>query len=204
MDVEQLAEKIYREGIDKAKQEQQAILDGARKEAASIVESAKKEAESIVECADKETKQTRERLLAEIEAATSQAVSVLKQRIADLLSESALSPAVQGAMSDTRFIQSLILEIASRWAPSDMRLDLTVALPAERREELEAFFKTQASGFLSRGMTVDFRPRMDGGFTIGPKDGSFRISFGEKDLVQFFKSFFREKTKAMLFGDSSD
>jgi V/A-type H+-transporting ATPase subunit E len=203
MKIEDLTDKIYREGIDKARQEREAILETARAEATALTESARTERESILAAAREEAKQARERLQAEIAVAASQAVSLLKQRITDMLAEAAIAPAVHAAAADPRFIQSLILEVVSRWAPSDARLDLALVLPEERKGDLEAFFETQAAALLSRGMTVEFRSRMPGGFVIGPKDGSFKLSFLEPDLVRFFKSFLRDKTRRVLFGDGA-
>ncbi len=199
MKIQELTEKIYQDGIEKARQEERVLLEGARKEAAELVESAKKEADSIVSGARSEASRVKEKLDAEIKIAAGQALSLLKQQIADLLVESVLAPSVREAVGDRAFIESLIQSVVAKWGASQARVDLLLVLPESQKAQLEEFFASRASGLLAKGLTVRFEARMQGGFAIGPSDGSFKLSFTEKDFVQFFKSFLRQKTKELLF-----
>lgn len=46
--IQELTDKIYREGVEKGNEEAQRLISSARDEAAKIVEDARKEAESIL------------------------------------------------------------------------------------------------------------------------------------------------------------
>lgn len=199
MKIQELTEKIYQEGIEKVREEERTILDNGRKEANALVEAAKREAEAIVRNAQAEAQQTRNRLEAEVKIAANQALSLLKQQISDLLTETALSSTVHEALKDLEFVKSLILSIVTKWNLSQTNVDLTVVLPEDKKEDLLKLFKGKAAEILGKGVELKFQSRMSGGFLIGPSDSSFKLSFSERDFVQFFKSFLRQKTKEVLF-----
>ena len=49
--IQELTDKIYREGVEKGNEEAQRLIGNAQEEAAKIVEEARKEAEAIVAAA---------------------------------------------------------------------------------------------------------------------------------------------------------
>ena len=203
MKIQELTEKIYQDGIEKVRQEERVILDNARKEAKALVESAKKEAEATVRNAQAEALQTKSKLEAEMKIAANQALSLLKQQIADLLSQATLASAVGEAVNDVEFMKSLIQTIVSKWDPSQTNVDLTVVLPEDKKEAFLRLFKSKAAEILGKGIEIKFEGRMGGGFFIGPSDNSFKLSFSETDFIQFFKSFLRQKAKEILFSGNS-
>jgi len=202
MKIQELTEKIYQDGIEKV-QEERVILDNARKEGNALIESAKKEAESIVRNAQNEATQVKGKLESEMKIASNQALSLLKQQIADLLSQAALGSTVGQAVKDVEFIKSVIQTIVAKWNLSQTNLDLTIVLPEEQKEEFLKLFKSKAGEILGKGVELKFQGRMGGGFVIGPSDNSYKLSFSEKDFIQFFKSFLRQKTKEILFPGNS-
>ena len=46
---------------------------------------------------------------------------------------------------------------------------------------------------------IEFDSETKDGFKIAPKNGNYTISFSAGDFENFFKSYFREKTKELLF-----
>jgi len=203
MKIQELTEKIYQDGIEKVRQEERVILDNARKEANALIESAKKEAGATVRSAQAEALQTKSKLEAEMKIAANQALSLLKQQIADLLSQATLASAVGEAVNDVEFMKTLIQTIVSKWSPSQTNVDLTVVLPEDKKEAFLRLFKSKAGEILGKGIEIKFEGRMGGGFFIGPSDNSFKLSFSETDFIQFFKSFLRQKAKEILFSGNS-
>lgn len=197
--LQELTQKIYHEGIDKAKSEAAAIITDARKQAEQIVEAAKKEADSITSGAKKDADQLSARIKSELKMASEQAVSTLKQNITDLLSKNSFAKSIADVSKTKEFIVSVVKEIASKWDPSGKSADLTVILPEKMKSELENYFKAEAKEILSKGLTLKFDGRMTGGFKVTPKDSSFVLSFTDDDLNQFFQSFLKTKTKEILY-----
>jgi V/A-type H+-transporting ATPase subunit E len=106
-------------------------------------------------------------------------------------------------MEDTEFVKQVIHEIIKNWNPQSQEpVDLSVTLPEKMQKELKDYLENKASKELNAGITVEVSDRMKGGFSIGPSDGSYKISFSEEDFENFFKGYLRPRTVEMLFEGS--
>lgn len=197
--IKELTNKIYQEGVEKAKADGKGIVESAKKDADDILANAKKEAENIINNAKKEAEQLKNKTLSELKMSSNQAKESLKQEIVNILSNSSVNEATKKVTSDVEFIKGLIKEIINGWNNSGKSLDLTLLLPEKLKKDFEEFLKSKANEILSKGVEVKFEGRMDNGFKIGPKDNSFILSFTDKDFLQFFQSFLKPKTKEILF-----
>ena len=79
--IQELTDKIYREGVEKGNEEAQRLVSNAREEAAKILEEARKEADAIVAAARKSAAETAENTQSEIKLFAGQAVNALKTEI---------------------------------------------------------------------------------------------------------------------------
>ncbi len=197
--INELMNKIYTEGVEKANGEASDILSKAKAEAEAIVKAAKAEAAAITDKANSDAAALRSKTEQELKTAGNQALTTLKQEIANIITAKSLADGVKAASSDTDFIKTLITEIISKWDSSAKSLDLNVILPEKSKAALADFFKNKAASIMSKGVEVSFDTRMDNGFKIGPQDKSFVLSFTDKDFLSFFQSFLKPKTKEILF-----
>ncbi|MCG8572542.1 MAG: V-type ATP synthase subunit E [Spirochaetes bacterium] len=197
--LQELTQKIYQEGIEKAKSEADTIIADANKAAEKIKKDANAEAEKIIADAKKEGEQIDKKVKSELKLAGDQAISSLKQQITDLLSKTALSADIKSAVNDKDFIKNVVAEIVKKWSTGDKTVDLNLILPDKSKTDLESYFKSKARDLLDKGLELKFESRMDGGFKITPKDNAFVLSFTDKDFEQFFQSFLKSRTKEILF-----
>ncbi|NPV38856.1 V-type ATP synthase subunit E [Brevinematales bacterium NS] len=198
--LKELTQKIYAEGLEKAQKEGQMIIRKAEEEANKILEKAKKDAEQMIKKAEQEAEQLRQRTLSEVKMASEQAMASLRQEITRLVVESVIKPSLKETLSDENVVGEVILTLARHWSNEEGRFDITVVLPEKHKEKLLAWFKAKAAALLEKGLDIQFESRMEGGFRIVPKDGSFVLSFTEKDFAEFFQSFLKPQAKEMLFG----
>lgn len=196
--LQELTQKLYHEGVEKANNEAQSIIEKAKADAKKIVDDAKKEAASLKNQAMEDAEQLIVRTKSEIKTAGEQAISILRQDIISLLSKNALGSAVAQATGSKELVITAIKEMVNKWDPN-APLDLSVILPEKNKAELENAFKTEAAALLQKGVELKFESRMSGGFKIAPKDGSYVLSFTNEDFVNFFQSFLRPKAKEILF-----
>jgi V/A-type H+-transporting ATPase subunit E len=82
--LQDLTEKIYNEGIQKAKEEADTIIKEAREKASAIEAEAKKKAEKTTAEAEEKAKETKKHVEAEMKMALDQSVAALKKEIIDL------------------------------------------------------------------------------------------------------------------------
>ena len=72
-------------------------------------------------------------------------------------------------------------------------------LPPDDQKELTAFLQKKASEAMNKGIEISFDSKLKSGFRIGPKDGSYLISFTAQDFENYFKLYFKDGTKKLLF-----
>lgn len=199
--LQELTEKIYSEGIEKAKTEADVLLNTAKKTAEEKIGKANKEAENIISEAKKKAEEIMRNGQSEMKLAINQSLSEVKQKITELITAKVISNTVQPAVSDKDFMKKIIeISIKNFFADQSKGMDLEISLPEDQKTELENYLKTNASKLLNGELKIVFDKEMDNGFKIGPADGSYKLSFTDKDFENFFKKYMRPKTVELLFG----
>lgn len=196
--IQQLTETIYNEGVQKAKEEAEAILKEAREKAARIEKDAQKKAEKKLAEAEEKAQELKKQVDSEIKMTLNQAVSAMKQEITSLITMKVIQPPVKELFSDKDFLQKLISTVVKGWMEKES-FDVKVILPEEERNQLEGFFKNNLADEMNKGLEVSFAKNVKSGFKIGPADGSYLISFTDEDFTNFLKAYLRPKTSQLLF-----
>lgn len=196
--IQELTDKIYNEGLEKARQEAESILREANEKAASIEKDAEKRAAAIVEEAEKKAETLKKHVDSELKMSINQAVAALKQELASLVTMKAVQPAVKELFANVDFLKSVVEKVVTGWGEKES-LDLRVVLAAKDQKELEAHFKNQLADELNKGLELVFADGLKSGFKVGPADGSYLISFTDQDFINFFKAYLRPKTSELLF-----
>lgn len=200
--LQELTEKIYSNGIEKAKQEAAIILENARKEAAELIRNAKAEAIIIKENAEKESAELKLKTESELKLSSKQVISSIKSQVTSLLTNNLLAGDIEKALGEPAFLKSVIELMVQKWQPDDAgSIDLQVILPENKKEAFEQVIKSKINHLLSKGLTVDFDSQFKSGFKITPADKSYIINFTAEDFDNFFKSYLRDKTAGLLYGE---
>jgi len=198
--LQELTEKIYQEGVNKAKEEAEKILAEAADKAKKTIADAEKKAKDIVADAEKNASELKENSLKELQLAARQAISDIKQQIADLIQTESVTPEVQGVMSGEPFVAGIIQEIVKNWNPKNADpINLELVLPKNRKIEFEKYFHSKAKEVLNGNITINFSNKLKAGFKIGPKDGGYLISFSDDDFDIFFKAYLRPRLIEILY-----
>ncbi|MBS4013705.1 MAG: V-type ATP synthase subunit E [Bacteroidetes bacterium] len=198
--LQELTEKIYSEGVEKANEEAKKIEAEAKKQADEMIEKAKKEAEKIIKDAEKDADDLKKNSLNELQLASRQVISDVKQKIVALIEYKAVNPEIKGAFKDVEFTQQIIETIVKNWNPKgNDAVSLSVLLPEDKKKEFEAFFQKKSKELLDKGLEIKFSEAVKGGFKIGPKEGGYMVSFSEDDFENFFKAYLRPRLIEILY-----
>ena len=192
--IQELTDKIYREGVEKGNEEAQRLVSNAREEAVKILEEARKEAEAIMAAARKSATETAENTQSEIKLFAGQAVNALKTEIASLLTNQVVSDAVKGFVVDKDYLNKFIVSLATQWAA-----DEAIVISTADAEGLKKYFAANAKAVLDKGVKIE---QVNGNktlFSISPADGSYKVNFGEEEFENYFKDFLRPQLVEMLF-----
>lgn len=192
--IQELTDKIYREGVEKGNEEAQRLISDARGEAAKIVEDARKEAEAIIAAARKSAAETAENTQSEIKLFAGQAVNALKSEITTLLCNQVVSKAVKDFVEDKEFLNKFIVSLATQWSANE-----SIVISTADAEGLKKYFASKAKALLDKGVKIEQVNGVKALFTISPADGSYKVNFGEEEFENYFKDFFRPQLVEMLF-----
>jgi V/A-type H+-transporting ATPase subunit E len=196
--LQELTEKIYNEGVQKAREEAEIILNEARQNAAVIEKEAAKNAEAIVKDASQKAEILKNHVESELKMSVSQAVLALKQELTGLITLKAIQPPVKEVFGDKAYLQNLVELVVKGWTQKES-FDLQVVLPEQNRSQMETYFKNQLATEMNKGLEIVFSDGLKSGFKIGPSNGSYVISFTDQDFMNFFKAYLRPKTTELLF-----
>ncbi len=198
--LQELTQKLYNEGVEKANEEADKIIKEAKAEADKIKKNAEKEAKGIIEEAEQKSEEIKKNVHAELELASKQTVRKVKQQITDLITSKVIDEPVKKAFDDEKFVKEIIETMIKNWDPQKKEsIGLSVLLPEKLEKEFEKYFKAKTGKELNAKLELSFSEAVKGGFKIGPADNSYKISFTEEDFINFFKSYLRPKTGEMLF-----
>ena len=197
--LQELTEKIYKEGLTKGTEEANQMVSKAKDDAAKIIDDAQKKAAQIMAQAKKEAEDLKKNVNTEVSISTRQVVSGLKQDVSSIIEAKVIESPITEALKDINFVKSVIEAAIKNWNPeSTQGISLQVLVPANTEKELSEYLKSKVMSTLNMGLEVAIDKNMKYGFKIGPKDGSYIISFTEKDFENLFKEYMRPRILELL------
>lgn len=198
--IEEITQKIYNEGVTKAKRDAEKLISEAKEKAEAIIHLAKKTEEKIISDAQQKALEEKKRGEAELKLAAQQFISHLKQQITNLISTAQVDNPVKEAFKDDDFIKQIILKIIEKWEPENQeKMDLTLLLSPNDQKELSDFLHAKATETMNNGIVIRADPELESGFRIGPKEGSYLINFTAQDFTNYFIQYLKNETKKLLF-----
>ena len=194
MNLSELTEKIYAEGVEKGNQEAIQIVEKANAQAADIVAQAEKKAAAIVADAEAKAQELNKNTRAELKLFAEQSVSAIKTEVANIITDTVVNDSVKAATSDAKFMQSIIAALAEQMAK-----DGNVTIEAKDAEALTKYFVANTKGLLDKGVKIVEVKNIKTDFSIVPEKGGYKLNFGEKEFVAYFKEFLRPQLIDILF-----
>lgn len=197
--LQELTDRLYNEGLSKGKEEGEQLLAKARAEADLILADARKQAGDIVATAEKQAADLKDKTASDLRMASAQCLQATKKDIEDLLVGAVSAAPVGQALSDPDFLKKIITAVAERFSASESA-DLALVLPASMQAELEPWLAGELRKALGGDLKADFSKKVGGGFSIGPKDGSWFVSLTDETFNALIAEYLRPVTRKLLFG----
>jgi len=195
-----LTKQIYEEGVQKSKHEADKIINSANTQKEGIISAAQKEAKNIKAAAQKEAADLKRKVESELRMASQQSLAILRQKISELICADIAKSSAKGILDDPQFLKKIIETVLKSWAESGCQdKDLFLKLPKAVKKDMQDFFEHKARQKLNKGLSVTFDEKIKSGFTISPKDGSYRVGFTDDDFQALLDNFLRPNMKAFLF-----
>ena len=133
--IHELTEKIYNEGVEKARKEAEKILSEAEEKAKKIEEDAQLKSAKLIDDAKKESEAIFSGLNAELKTITNEALEVARQKISGCILARYSGQLAGNLLNDSDFISALLLEIIKKWDIKDVDSAGTVSYTHLRAHE---------------------------------------------------------------------
>lgn len=192
--IQELTDKIYREGVEKGNEEAQRLIANAQEEAKKIIEDARKEADLILTSSRKSADELAENTKSELKLFAGQAVNALKSEITTLVTDRIVQESVKGFVNNKDFLNEFIVKLASKWSVEE-----PIVISTEDAESLKKYFAAHAKALLDKGVKIEQVNGIKTLFTVSPADSSYKVNFGEEEFMNYFKAFLRPQLVEMLF-----
>ena len=194
MNLSELTDKIYAEGVEKGNAEAQQIVEKANIKAADIIAQAEKKAAALIAEAERKSADLDKKTRAELKLYAEQSVNAVKTEITNLLTDKIAGDSVKAATTDAKFMQGLIAKLAEQMAK-----DGEVLIETKDAEALKKYFASNAKGLLEKGVKISEVKGIKTDFTIQPAKGGYKLAFGDAEFIAYFKEMLRPQLAEQLF-----
>lgn len=194
--LQELIDKIRKDGVGAAQAEAEKILNLAQAEAQRIIAEAQAEADKILTDAKNENN----RIVKSSEDAIRQAgrnllISFRESVTREL--EAIISESTEVVYS-SQLLEKIIVNVVERWSDNPEVQNLTVIL---NNDDIKRFEKTLIASFKERvkkGVTLKANDNFDGGFRIIVNDDAVYYDYSEEEVVEMLSNYLSPKIAKLM------
>jgi V/A-type H+-transporting ATPase subunit E len=193
--LQELIDKIKKEGIESAQAGAAKLKAGAEAEAKTLLDDAKKQANALMEKAKTEAERGEKAGIAAVEQACRNLVLAFKGEIQGLL-DKLVADAV-GASYSADVVKQVLPDLIKNWAAKNTD-SLSVVLSEGDLKKIDDAFKAKLVSALKGGVEFKAAKNLDGGFRIAEKDGSAFYDFSAESVAGMLSAYLNPKLGEIL------
>ena len=198
MDVQlqELIDKIKKDGVASAESSAAAIIADAEKKAAAIISDAEAKAANIVATGKSETARMEKASVDAIRQAGRNLLLSFRDGVNAQLA-AIVSAQTEGALSADA-LKAVVPEAVKAWAANTAAEDISVLLPAKDLAAVEASIQAALKAELAKGLELKADKSLSAGFRIGSKDGAAYYDFSAEAVADLFSAYLNPRTAAIM------
>jgi len=193
--VQELIDKIKKDGIKAATEEANKVKAEADIEARRIVETAKKEADDLIERAKQDAARSEKAGIAALEQASRNLILAFKDEVQALLNKIINEKVAANYNEDV--LKNALPELIKSWANKG-GADLAVILPESELSKLQGYFNDRLRDELSKGVELKSNRKLASGFHISNKEGSVYYDFSSEAVAKQLSAYLNPKLAELL------
>lgn len=193
--LQELIDKIKKDGIESASTEAGRIKAEAEAEAKRIIEAAKKEAAALVERGKADAERSEKAGIAAVQQASRNLILSFKDEIQNLLNKIIEREVTAVYQEDT--LKTVIPEVLKAWASKNSN-ELNLLLNPEALGRLESYFTAALSAELKKGLELKADRTLGAGFRIAGKDGSAYYDFSASAVAELMSLYLNPRLAEVL------
>ena len=198
MDVQlqELIDKIKKDGVGAAEASAQAIIADAEKRAEAIVAEAERKALENEKKAKAEAERLEKASIDAIKQAARNTILSFRDGINAELS--ALVQAETAKAYDDKLLKTLIPEVVKEWVKNPEASSISVLLSEKDTAALSSSLTAALKGEIAKGLEIKADSSLDAGFRISTKDGAAFYDFSAESVAALFSAYLNPKTAQIM------
>ena len=193
--VQELIDKIKKDGIEAASEEAARIKLEADTEASQVIQAAQKEAADIIEKAKQNAQRSEKAGIATLEQASRNLVLAFKGEIQSLLDKIVAEELSKSYNDDV--LKTVLPEILKAWPAKGIN-SLSVVVSEASLDKILAFFKTKLAVELKKGVELKSDNNLTAGFNIVNQDGSAYYDFSAESVAELLSAYLNPRISEIL------
>ncbi|MDR0601097.1 MAG: V-type ATP synthase subunit E [Treponema sp.] len=194
--LQELIDKIKRDGIESASQEAARLTSEAEAEAKRIVDLAKKEAEAIVSGAKTDAERFEKAGTAALEQASRNLILAFRGEIQTLLDRIVSRETAASYGEDV--LKAVLPDLVKSWAGNPGSGAFDLILPEAELGRLQSYLTGKLAAELGRGIELKSDRNLAAGFRIANKDGSAYYDFSAEAVAELLSAYLNPRLAGIL------
>lgn len=198
MDVQlqELIDKIKKDGVASAEQTAASIIAEAEKKAAAIIDDAKQQAATIEKDAKAETARLQKAGDDALKQASRNLLISFRDGINSQLRAIVEDETVKAYSKD--LLAKLVPETVKAWSAKSDAGELSVLLSKSDLDSLESGLKGALKEQISKGLEIKADKTLESGFRVGLKDGSAYYDYSAESVAELFSAYLNPRIAAIM------
>lgn len=194
--VQELIDRIKKDGVSEAEKQAAKIVSDAKSEADKIVSAAQSQADSIIKNAKAET----ERMTKASEDAITQAarnmILAFRKSIVQELDGIVRAETAKAYSKD--MLAKLVPDVVKAWAKDNGAEGLSVLLSEKDLQDLSSNFTAALKDEVAKGLEIRPDKTLTAGFRIGVQNGTAFYDYSAESLVELFSGYLNPRTADLM------
>jgi len=197
--VQELIDKIKKDGVTAATEEANRIKTEAELEAKRIVETAKKEADAVALRGKEDAERSEKAGIAALEQASRNLILAFKDEVQALLSK-IVNDNVSASYNDD-VLKSVLPDLVKKWTEKGGD-NLAVILPEDVLSRLQGYFGEKLANEFNKGVELKSNRKLSTGFRISNKEGSVYYDFSAEAVAGLIATYLNPKLADIIKNSS--
>ncbi|MDR2363086.1 MAG: V-type ATP synthase subunit E [Spirochaetaceae bacterium] len=193
--LQELIDKIKKDGIESASEEALRLTAQAEGEAKRIVDAARRDAADIIAKGKADADRAEKAGTAALEQASRNLILAFKKEIETLL-DKIIALKTEAVYTD-EVLKGALPEILKNWASRGSD-SLDVLLSEKDRKALEGYFTGKLAAELPKGVELKTDRNLGAGFRIAEKDGSAYYDFSAESVAELLAAYLNPRLAEIL------
>jgi len=193
--VQELIDKIKKDGVKAATEEANRIKAEAETEARRLVDVAKKEADELISRGKQDAQRSEKAGIAALEQASRNLILTFRDEITSLLNR-IINDSVSANYNDD-VLKAALPDLLKAWADKGSD-NLTVILPENELSRLQGYFSDKLAAELNKGVELKSNRKLTSGFRISNKEGSVYYDFSSEAVAQLLSTYLNPRLAGLL------